>query len=249
MTELQRRTGRVRQAKAIPSEPLPIASAIIVAAGHSSRMAGRNKLFLDLAGRPLLRHTLAAFEACPAINHIMLVLSLEAAEPGLQLLQEAGFHKVDGTCLGGETRQESVYAGLQALRACEWVVVHDAARPLVTPELIEAGIAAAQQTGAATAGQPIVDTLKEADSDGSILWTVPRERLWAVQTPQVFRFELLLSAHEQQHLQATDDAGMVEHLGIRVRLYQGSPQNLKVTSPEDVALAEALLRLRRAGSE
>lgn len=220
------------------------ASAIIVAAGRSSRMGGRDKLFVEVAGKPLLYHTLAAFDACRSINHIMLVLSRDAAEPALALLARSRFQKVDGTCAGGSTRQESVRAGLNALRACEWAVVHDGARPLVTPGLIEAGIAAARESGAAVAGLPVVDTVKEADSTGAILWTVPRERLWVVQTPQVFRYDLLLAAHEQQGLEATDDAGLVERLGIRVRLYPGSAQNLKVTTADDLTLAEALLRYR-----
>ncbi len=227
-----------------PVVPLPVASAIVVAAGQSTRMGGANKLFLDLDGHPLLYHTLAAFEACPQINHVTLVLSLDAAEAGLELLKTSGLRKVDTTCLGGARRQDSVRAGINALRACEWVVVHDGARPLVTPELISAGIEAALLTGAATAAVPVVDTLKEVASDGTILWTVPRDNLWMVQTPQVFRFELLRRAHERDDLEATDDAGLVERMGERVRVYPGAGSNLKVTAPEDVALAEALLRGR-----
>jgi 2-C-methyl-D-erythritol 4-phosphate cytidylyltransferase len=228
--------------------PLPAASAIIVAAGQSTRMGGMNKLFVELGGRPLLYYTLAAFEACPQINHVTLVLSLESAEAGLQLLKTSGLRKVDATCIGGARRQDSVRAGINALRACEWVVVHDGARPLVTPELISAGLAAALLTGAATAAVPVVDTLKEVASDGSVLWTVPRDHLWAVQTPQVFRFDLLRDAHEREDLEATDDAGLVERTGARVRVYPGATWNLKVTAPDDVPLAEALLQARRAHS-
>src|SRR5437763_1752898 len=122
------------------SGPLPKASAIIVAAGRSNRMQGIDKLFAPLSGRPLLFHTLSAFEACDQINHVMLVLSLDAAEPALRLLKESGFRKVDATCIGGEHRQDSVRNGLEAMRACDWVVIHDGARPLVTPDLIVAGI-------------------------------------------------------------------------------------------------------------
>lgn len=227
--------------------PPPTASAIVVAAGRSSRMRGADKLFVDLDGRPLLQHTLAAFEACGAINHVMLVLSLEAADRALRLLRTARLSKVDGTCAGGDRRQDSVRAGLQALRACEWVVVHDGARPMVTPQLIEAGITAAQATGASSAGLPVVDTLKEAASDSTVLWTVPRDRLWSVQTPQVFRYDLLCAAHERDDLEATDDSGLVERIGVRVQLYPGSAWNLKVTTPEDLVLARAILMARQTG--
>lgn len=235
----------VLKGDAAPNPELPQASALIVAAGRSARMQGVDKLFVELDGQPLLYHTLAAFEACDHINHVTLVLSLEAAEQALALLKQFDLQKVDATCLGGERRQDSVRAGIDATRACEWIVVHDAARPLVTPALIRDGIEAAQQTGAASAGLPVVDTLKEVASDNSVLWTVPREHLWAVQTPQVFRLDLLRQAHEQGEADATDDAALIERLGTVVRLYAGSLWNLKVTVPEDVAVAEVLLRLRR----
>jgi len=127
-------------------------------------------------------------------------------------------------------------------------LVHDGARPLVTPRLIEDGIAAALETGASSAGLPVVDTLKEVASDNSVLWTVERERLWSVQTPQVFRFELLNEAHDRDDLEATDDAGLVERIGGRVQLFPGSPENLKVTTSGDLLMAAALLHSRRVGS-
>jgi 2-C-methyl-D-erythritol 4-phosphate cytidylyltransferase len=207
-------------------------------------MQGVDKLFAPLNGHPLLFHTLAAFEGCEQINHITLVLSLDAAEAALSLLKDSGFRKIDGTCIGGEHRQDSVRSGLEAMRACEWVVVHDGARPLVTPQLIAAGIAAAQETGASSAGLPVPDTLKEVASDNTVLWTIPRERVWAVQTPQVFRYGLLREAHEREDLTATDDAALVERIGGRVRLYPGSPWNIKVTTRADLALAEAMQRIQ-----
>jgi 2-C-methyl-D-erythritol 4-phosphate cytidylyltransferase len=228
------------------SSDLPMATAIIVAAGRSTRMEGVNKLFAEVNGRPLLYHTLAAFQACRHINHITVVLSLDGADRGLRLLRSARLSKVDGTCVGGERRQDSVRAGLAAVRACEWVVIHDGARPLVTAQLIEKGIAEAQLTGASSAGLPVVDTLKETATDKTVLWTVSRERLWAVQTPQVFRFGLLEAAHEREGVEATDDAELIERAGGRVRLYEGSPTNLKVTTREDLIVAGALLHARRA---
>jgi 2-C-methyl-D-erythritol 4-phosphate cytidylyltransferase len=211
-------------------------------------MGGVDKLFAPLDGRPLLAHTLSAFEECEHINHVTLVLSLESAERALALLKKEGFRKVDATCVGGDHRQDSVRSGLEALRACEWVVVHDGARPLVTPQLIDDGIAAAQETGAASAGLPAVDTIKEVASDNTVLWTIPRDRVWTVQTPQVFQYALLCSAYERESLEATDDAGIVEQAGGRVCIYPGSVQNLKVTTPEDLVLAGAILRLRRGES-
>ena len=211
-------------------------------------MGGIDKLFAEIDGRPVLYHTLAAFEACDQIDRIVLVLSLDGAERALRMLETSGFRKVTGTCRGGDRRQDSVRAGLEALRACDWVVVHDGARPLVTPDLIRQGIEAAQATGASTAAMPVVETLKEVASEGTVLWTVSREHIWAVQTPQVFRYSVLLTAHERQDLEATDDAGLVERTGGRVRVYHGTAANLKITTPDDLAIAAALLRARWAGS-
>jgi 2-C-methyl-D-erythritol 4-phosphate cytidylyltransferase len=125
------------------------------------------------------------------------------------------------------------------------VVVHDGARPLVTPELIAAGIEAARETGAAAAALPVVETLKEADERGVVRTTVPRERLWAVQTPQVFRHDLLLRAHNAAIGDVTDDCALVEQIGGAVKLYPGLRANLKLTTPEDVTIVEALIRARR----
>ncbi|MBI1886179.1 MAG: 2-C-methyl-D-erythritol 4-phosphate cytidylyltransferase [Chloroflexi bacterium] len=200
-----------------------------------------DKLFAPLAGRPLLAHTLAAFQACSPIDRIALVTAGENVEKARRLIADAGFDKVAAVCEGGPRRQDSVRAGLDALGPCEWVVVHDGARPLVTPELIERGLEAARDTGAAVAAVPCADTVKEADRQGLVLRTVDRSSLWVVQTPQVFRYDLLRGAHDQVTDDVTDDAAMMEALGHAVRLYQGSRLNLKVTTPEDLRLAEAVL--------
>lgn len=219
------------------------AGAIIVAAGSSRRMGGQDKVLTSLAGKPLITHTLRAFEACTAIDQIVVVLSEANAEAVLPLLRP--FKKVTRTCLGGSRRQDSVRHGLYTLTACDWVVVHDGARPLVTPGMISQGLAVAQETGAAAAGMPVIETLKAAHADGSVIRTVPREGLWAIQTPQVFRYDILLTAHEQVTDDVTDDCAMVERLGNPIRLYEGSRLNVKVTTPEDIRLADALLRQRR----
>ncbi|MHB8577439.1 MAG: 2-C-methyl-D-erythritol 4-phosphate cytidylyltransferase [Dehalococcoidia bacterium] len=222
---------------------VPQVGAVIVAAGRSSRMGGVDKLFAPLGGRPLLTYALAVFEACALIDRIVLVTAADRVESARAALEPFQLKKLEGICAGGERRQDSVRAGLEALGRVDTVVIHDAARPLVTAEIIERGLEVVRETGAAIAAVPAVDTFKEADSDGTVLRTIPRERLWAVQTPQVFDFELLLRAHLQSPGDVTDDAMLIEALGHTVKLFLGSPRNLKVTGPDDLLLAEALLRL------
>lgn len=221
------------------------AGAIVLAAGSSHRMQGQDKLLLPLAGRPLITHTLRAFEQTAEIEQVVVVLAAHNAEAILPLLRH--FKKVTHTCMGGRRRQDSVRHGLYTLPAFDWIVVHDGARPFVTPALIRRGLEAARRTGAAAAAVPVTDTLKAAQADGLVLRTVPREGLWAVQTPQVFRYDLLLQAHEQVSEDVTDDCAMLERLGHPVLLYEGSRLNFKVTTPEDAWLAEAVARARRKG--
>lgn len=219
-----------------------IAAAIVLAAGESRRM-GQDKLLLRVGGRALLAHTLEAFEDCEAVDQVVVVLAPSNADGVLPLL--GAFPKVVRTCMGGRRRQDSVRAGLHTIAPREWVVVHDGARPLVTPRLIADGIAAAQETGAAVAAIEVVDTLKQTDGHAIVQATVPRTGLWAVQTPQVFRYDLLLRAHNAAIEDVTDDSALVERIGGKVKLYPGTRANLKVTTPEDVAIVEALLRARR----
>jgi 2-C-methyl-D-erythritol 4-phosphate cytidylyltransferase len=227
-----------------------LVGAIIVAAGSSTRMHGADKLFADLGGRPLLAHTLARFQESPLVERIVLVLALANIEPGRRLAAECGIDKLSALCEGGRRRQDSVRLGLEALRQgsgqalgpCEWVLVHDGARPLVTTELIERGLAAARETGAAVAAVPIADTVKQTGPEGTVERTLDRKGLWAAQTPQVFRYDLLLRAHREVTAEVTDDAAMLEALGLPVKLYEGSPANIKVTTPEDLRLAEAIIR-------
>jgi len=221
--------------------------AIIVAAGSGVRMVDPStpdKLFADLAGRPLLAHTLSAFERCDVIARVVLVMSAVNLERGRRLGEEQGFGKVIAVCMGGARRQDSVRVGLAALGECNYVAVHDGARPLVTADVIERGIDAAKETGAAAAAVPVTDTIKEAGIDRLVVRTVDRDKLWAVQTPQVFRFELLERAHREITADMTDDAAMVEALGMPVRLFEGDRRNVKVTVAEDLELAEALLASR-----
>lgn len=223
--------------------------AIIAAAGRGRRFGEGDKLFAPLAGRPLIAYTLMAFEVCRAVDRVTLVLAAENLERGRRLVAAAGFDKVEAVCPGGPQRQHSVRLGLEALGRCRWVVVHDGARPLVTAALIEAGLAAAADMGAAIAALPLTDTLKETGEDGVIRQTLDRRNLWAVQTPQVFAYELLRDAHRlaERSGEATDDAALVEALGRQVKVFPGSPRNLKVTTAADLALAQALLAESREG--
>ena len=214
--------------------------AIIVAAGAGARMEGVDKLFVPLSGRPLLARTVAAVQECSAVQTIVLVLSPANLDRGQKLVQSHGFDKVERVCSGGPRRQDSVRLGLEALGPCDFVAVHDGARPLVTPDLILRALDAARETGAAVPALPLADTVKEASADGVAVRTLDRSRLWAVQTPQVFRYELLLRAHHVMSANVTDDAAMVEGLGESVRLFPGEPCNIKVTLPENLAMVRGL---------
>jgi 2-C-methyl-D-erythritol 4-phosphate cytidylyltransferase len=207
-------------------------------------MNGLDKLFMPVHERPLLAYSLATFQACTAIEQIVLVLSQNNLVQGRDLVCREGFSKVTAICLGGERRQDSVVAGLKSLQPCRFVAVHDAARPLVSAELIEKGLAIAAEVGAAVPAMPVVDTVKEVDEAGQIVRTLSRQRLWAAQTPQIFRYDWLLDAHERVLDDVTDDAAMLESLGYPVKVYPGSPRNLKITTPQDVALLETFLSQR-----
>ncbi len=222
--------------------------AIIVAAGRSRRMGDIDKLWVPLRcsdgrTRPLLACTVAVFQGCSTVGQIVLVAAAEALERARDLVRDEGLGKVRAVVAGGARRQDSVRAGLAALDRCDWVSVHDGARPLVTAELIERGLKEARVTGASSCALPVPDTVKEGDEDSYVARTLDRSRLWLGQTPQTFRYDLLVEAHERASadVDVTDDAVLVEALGVRVRLYPGSPRNLKVTTPDDLAIAKALL--------
>jgi 2-C-methyl-D-erythritol 4-phosphate cytidylyltransferase len=219
--------------------------AVIVAAGRSQRMAGDDKLWAELRGpdsvaRPLLAYSIAAFQSCDAVSRIALVIAENRVDQARVLVDREGYEKVAAIVIGGARRQDSVRAGLEALSTCDNVAVHDGARPLVTPELIEASLASAEATGAACCAIPVPDTVKETAA-GAIVRTVDRSNLMLAQTPQAFRYDLLMDAHKRCTDDVTDDASMLEALGIHVRIVPGSRRNLKVTTRDDLALAQALL--------
>jgi 2-C-methyl-D-erythritol 4-phosphate cytidylyltransferase len=216
------------------------AGAVIVAAGESQRMGGVDKALALLGGKPILVRAVEPFQGCGAIDQIVIVVSEQNLERGKKLVAEEGWSKVTDVCPGGRRRQDSVLAGLNRLKNCQWVVIHDGARPLVTVDLIEQGLAEARETGAAVAAVPVADTIKVAGDDRIVRQTLPRQNLWAVQTPQVFRYPVVAEAYRMAKGDATDDASLVEQLGYKVKLYMGSYDNIKITTPDDLALAEVL---------
>jgi 2-C-methyl-D-erythritol 4-phosphate cytidylyltransferase len=216
--------------------------AIIVAAGRGERMGGVDKVFAPLAGKPVLTWVVDAFQQCNLISQIVIVLGESNLEPGKKLVVRNSWSKVTDVCPGGERRQDSVAIGLDKLKDCHRVVIHDGARPLVTEELIKKGLEAAEESGAAVAAVPVTDTIKVAGDDYFVQGTPPRRNLWLVQTPQVFRFDIIARAYRQVEDEVTDDATLVERLGYKVKLYMGSYDNIKITTKNDLALAEILLK-------
>jgi 2-C-methyl-D-erythritol 4-phosphate cytidylyltransferase/2-C-methyl-D-erythritol 2,4-cyclodiphosphate synthase len=227
-------------------------AAVVVAAGRGQRLAAPDKVLLPLAGQPMLAWSLAAIEATPQIGTVVVVAGEHTIAAVKALVQTRGFHKVTAIVPGGERRQDSVAAGLAALPAqVEVVLIHDGARPLADADLFRRCTEAAAATGAVIAALPVADTLKRVtDADGVITGTVDRSGLWAAQTPQAFRLDVLRRAFASNAgADVTDEALLCEAAGIPVQVVPSSSANLKVTHPEDVAVADALLRARLRESE
>jgi 2-C-methyl-D-erythritol 4-phosphate cytidylyltransferase len=215
-------------------------------------MGGLDKTFADLLGVPVVARSVEGILACRAVVSLVLALPASSLAQGKALARARGWGARVHLCEGGSRRQDSVHRGLETLAAaggCEWVVVHDGARPCVTPDLVDVGLKVAQTTGAAIAVVPLSDTVKQVDAEGFVIQTPPRDQLRAVQTPQVFRYQLLVEAHRAARHDVTDDAALVEAIGGRVRTFPGAPENIKVTVPADLALAEAILRRRAVRRE
>jgi 2-C-methyl-D-erythritol 4-phosphate cytidylyltransferase len=207
-------------------------------------MGGIDKVFLPLVGQPLIAHSLQVFERSSDVDKIALVLSESAQDDGERLVTELGLSKVVAVTAGGLRRQDSVFNGLEMLSDCGILMIHDGARPFVSGDMIARGLDVVGDVGAATAAVPVKDTIKIVDSEMAVTSTPERATLWAAQTPQVFDSQLLMEAHKQISDDATDDAGMVEALGADVKVFMGSYENIKVTTPEDVALAETIFAAR-----
>jgi 2-C-methyl-D-erythritol 4-phosphate cytidylyltransferase len=221
--------------------------AIIAAAGTGSRMASdRPKQFLQLAGTPIIFHTLKPFELCERIQEVIVVLPAAESAEFLAQAGKFGLRKLARVVPGGATRADSVKRGLMSIRSAtaEIVAVHDGVRPFVTVEEIESTIEAARADGAAILATPVTDTIKFVE-DGSIVKTLERRNLRQALTPQCFRYELLRQAYEQADVNdptLTDESSLVERLGHAVTIVEGSTRNIKITTPRDLVIAETLLR-------
>jgi 2-C-methyl-D-erythritol 4-phosphate cytidylyltransferase len=230
----------------MPAPERPAAAAVIVGAGRGARFGAADKILAPLAGRPVLAYSLDAAQSAVMIEAIVVVAGEHTRETVVDLSTTGSWPKVVAIVTGGERRQDSVAAGLAALPAgIDLVAVHDAARPLAPPVLFDACLTAARETGAAIAAIPVADTLKRVEG-GRIVATVSRESLWAAQTPQAFRLDLLRRAFTEANergLDATDEASLLEALGIPVTVVQGSLANLKITHPADLAVAAALVAM------
>lgn len=224
--------------------------AIILAAGRGTRMNQNiNKMFLPLKGKPLIAHTLEVFCSLDIIQGIVLVVS-----PGEEdMMREKVLDvyppkKPIKLVCGGAERQHSVYNGLKDLPSdTQLVAIHDGARPLITPQVIERSFEVAKKWGAAVAGMPVKDTIKLVDPSGKVKDTPDRNYLWLVQTPQTFSYPLIMEAHDKatrDNFLATDDSSLVERLGRDVYMIEGGYENLKITTPEDIAIAEGILTAR-----
>jgi len=223
------------------------AAAVIAAAGFSRRMLGRDKLWTPLSGRITLTRTLDVFQASPLIETIVIVTSNERLMDTIALREKEQWHKVIAIVPGGLRRQDSVAIGLDTLASdvpsCQWVMIHDAARPFVTPTMLQEGLLSAQIHQASVAAVPVKDTIKQV-RESIISATLDRSQLWMIQTPQIFSFPLIHHAHHECDKQEdfTDDAALLERLGYPVAIFKGSYANIKITTQEDLLFAEALLQ-------
>ena len=219
-------------------------TAIIVAAGKSERMgAGTDKAFLSLGNKPVVAWSLLAFERCPDVDRIVLVVRKEQQVAAKAVARMFGISKLIAIVPGGNKRQESVQAGLAACDVdTRQVVVHDGARPCVTPDVISEVVKLAKRVGAATVGRRITDTVKRVEKGTAVAGTENREKLWAVQTPQAFQFRVLANAYKALGKnEVTDDCQAVELAGETVRIYENRAPNFKITTVEDLQIANALL--------
>ena len=239
----------------------PYTSAVILAGGIGSRMASGahtepgavTKQFLSLGGEPIILRTIRMFEECASVDEIILVVREEERALYQPLLSRAGVKKVTKIVPGGETRQDSAYAGLLAVdRDCKFIAIHDGARPLITPEQITAVAREAYRIGAAAAASRVKDTVKITEGAAYVKETPNRDQVWAASTPQMFKVEKYRAAvylGREKKLSVTDDCGLVEAVGFPVKLVDIGYQNLKITTREDLYFAEAILQMRRDAEE
>lgn len=225
-------------------------TAIVLAAGQGRRMNSKiQKQYLEVGGRPLLFYSLLCFQESPLIQSVILVTGEdEISYCEKEIKEKYGFTKIRHVVAGGKERYDSVYRGLLACQDADYVFIHDGVRPFLTEDILKRGMEAVKKTGAAAAGMPSKDTVKIADQDCCVRETPDRRFVWTIQTPQVFDYALIRRAHEKIRRGnmegVTDDAMVVEMaLGTKVALFEGDYQNIKITTPEDLAIAEVFLEI------
>lgn len=221
--------------------------AIILAGGAGKRMgAATNKQFLLIDNKPIIVHTLQIFEECRAVDGIYLVVN----QKDLPLIQEEiletyRFNKILKLVIGGRLRQDSVRNGLEAIeKPCDIVIIHDGARPFVSPSFIDKGIFLMEMFDAVIPALPVKDTIKIVSKEGFVQKTLERDSLWHVQTPQTFKYDLIMRAYKEgaaKKLYGYDDATFLEYMGKKVKVIEGSPYNIKITTPEDLIIARGML--------
>ena len=245
--EGRRNVGLIKRLRRKREPQGPRCAAVVPAAGSSRRMGGQDKILLPLDDIPVLMHTLRALSASERIQEIVVVTREDLIVPVGQLCRDCALDKVTKVLVGGVTRADSVLIGVEEVSGrAELIAVHDGARPLVTVEVIDAAIRKAAECGAAAPAVPVKDTVKRA-LDGVVVETPDRTQLFAVQTPQVFDSDLLLGALRravEDGAAITDDCGAVERIGMKVCLTEGSYENIKITTPADMLMAEAILHSR-----
>lgn len=245
--EGRRNVGLIKRLRRKREPQGPRCAAVVPAAGSSRRMGGHDKILLPLDDIPVLMHTLRALSASERIQEIVVVTREDLIVPVGQLCRDCALDKVTKVLVGGATRADSVLIGVEEVSGrAELIAVHDGARPLVTVEVIDAAIRKAAECGAAAPAVPVKDTVKRA-LDGVVVETPDRTQLFAVQTPQVFDSDLLLGALRravEDGAAITDDCGAVERIGMKVCLTEGSYENIKITTPADMLMAEAILHSR-----
>lgn len=226
------------------------ATAVIAAGGKGTRMgAGFNKVFMKLGDDAVIMHTMRVFEKNPRIDEIVVVTGAEDIGRLKALAKAGGITKLKAAVEGGSSRRESVYNGIQ-LAAGDIIAVHDGARALITQDAIDAVIRDAELFGAAALGVTCKDTLKSADAEGFISGTLDRSSTYLIQTPQAFKRDIIISAHERaraEGVEATDDCALAERMGVKVKITEGSYENIKLTTPEDMIIGGEILRRRICG--
>ena len=224
-------------------------TAIVLAAGQGKRMHSKvQKQFLEIQDHPVLYYSLRCFQDSRLIDDIILVTGNDMISYCKnEIVDHYSFTKVSNVIAGGKERYDSVYQGLLACTDTDYVFIHDGARPFITEEILERGLAGVRETGACVVGMPSKDTVKLSDEDGFVGMTPERKQVWTIQTPQIFSYALIRKAHEsirkKDMSMITDDAMVVEQeSGVKVRLVEGSYQNIKITTPEDLDVAEVFLK-------